>query len=74
MKMVMLVVMPLVTGGALNGVLKQFGIRLPMGLGAGMGRGAGSAGEGMGGLGGLAGLGQGAGTLQSVMGIAKMFL
>jgi len=28
----MLVIMPLITGGALTGLLRNFGIRLPMGL------------------------------------------
>ncbi|KAG9248412.1 hypothetical protein BJ878DRAFT_538337 [Calycina marina] len=32
MKVFMLVVMPLITGGALTGLLKKFGIRLPGGL------------------------------------------
>lgn len=47
MKVFMLVIMPLITGGALTGLLKKFGIRLPMGMtkmfggmgGAGIGRG-----------------------------------
>ncbi len=33
----MIVVMPLITGGALQQVLRQFGIRLPMGLSRGAG-------------------------------------
>ena len=32
-KIFMMVIMPLLTGGALTGVLKQFGIRLPGGAG-----------------------------------------
>jgi hypothetical protein len=32
MKVFMLVIMPLITGGALTGLLKQFGIRLPSGV------------------------------------------
>ncbi|KAI9885888.1 MAG: hypothetical protein M1823_002313 [Watsoniomyces obsoletus] len=34
-KVFMLVIMPLLTGGALSGVLRKFGIVLPMGLSAG---------------------------------------
>lgn len=49
MKVFMLVIMPLITGGALTGLLRQFGIRLPMGMtklfggmgGTSIGRGAG---------------------------------
>ena len=51
MKVFMLVIMPLITGGALTGLLARFGIRLPGGLekmfggaaggGYGVGRGAG---------------------------------
>lgn len=51
MKVFMLVIMPLITGGALTGLLARFGIRLPGGLekmfggggsgGIGIGRGAG---------------------------------
>lgn len=32
MKVFMLVIMPLITGGALTGLLRQFGIRLPLGV------------------------------------------
>lgn len=44
-KVFVLVIMPLITGGALSGLLSRFGIRIPGGLqkmfggGAGMGRG-----------------------------------
>lgn len=58
MKVFMLVIMPLITGGALTGLLAKFGIRLPGGIekmfGAGAGGGVG------GGLGGM-GVGRGAG-------------
>jgi len=51
----MLVVMPLITGGALTGLLAKFGIRLPAGLeklfGAGASAGYGSSGFGSGGYG-----------------------
>ncbi|KAJ8070087.1 hypothetical protein OCU04_000482 [Sclerotinia nivalis] len=55
-KVFMLVIMPLITGGALAGLLKKFGVRLPGGLekmiGGGKGRrGAGSASFGNGGNG-----------------------
>ncbi|KAI9750052.1 MAG: hypothetical protein M1815_002059 [Lichina confinis] len=40
----MIVVMPLITGGALQQVLRQFGIRLPMGLSRGAGSMFGSSG------------------------------
>jgi hypothetical protein len=45
-KVFMMVIMPLVTGGALTKVLQQFGIRLPPGMfgGAGKGRGGGMGG------------------------------
>ena len=32
MKVVMMVIMPLITGGALTGILRRFGIRLPPGM------------------------------------------
>jgi hypothetical protein len=45
LKVFMLVIMPLITGGALTGLLSKFGIRLPVGVeklfGAAGGRGAG---------------------------------
>ena len=49
-KVFVMVIMPLLTGGALTGVLKRFGIRLPPGMfgSAGRGRGGGMGGmEGM---------------------------
>ncbi len=77
-KVFMLVVMPLVTGGALHNVLRQFGIRLPSAMFGGVAGGKGryddvyssysgrSGGEGFGGLGG--------GTIQSMMKVAQMFM
>lgn len=48
----MLVIMPLVTGGALTGLLKRFGIRLPGGVeklfSSGFGRGGGFGGQSIG--------------------------
>ncbi|KAF7949501.1 uncharacterized protein EAE97_003010 [Botrytis byssoidea] len=48
LKVFMLVIMPLITGGALAGLLKKFGVRLPGGLdkliGGGKGRGSGGSG------------------------------
>jgi hypothetical protein len=57
MKVFMLVIMPLITGGALTGLLAKFGIRLPGGIEKMFGAPAGSS---MGGMGGM-GLGRGAG-------------
>jgi len=55
MKVFMLVVMPLITGGALSGLLAKFGIRLPGGLekmfAAGGASGFGSGGYGREGIG-----------------------
>lgn len=75
------VVVPLISaGGAIGGLLKQFGVRMPMGLdlgGGGARRGGGgyygSQGYGSGGLGGFGGGGwmDNAGGLLSV---AKMFM
>ncbi|MCJ1418047.1 hypothetical protein MMC32_004392 [Xylographa parallela] len=70
MKMFMLVVMPLITGGALTKVLGTMGIRLPAGL-ASMG---GALGGGRGGGGGIGGAMEGVGGLEGVMKIAKMFM
>lgn len=71
-----LVVLPLITGGALTKLLGSVGLRLPAGLAAlagGMGRG-GAAGGMMGeALGGIAG-GLGGGGVQTALGIAKMFM
>lgn len=65
-KVFILVIMPLITGGALHNILRQFGIRLPVGLSSVMGGYGGSRGgfDGRGGEGGL----------QSLMNIAKMFM
>ncbi|KAL9115476.1 MAG: hypothetical protein Q9227_000797 [Pyrenula ochraceoflavens] len=93
-KVFMVVILPLLTGGALHRLLAQFGIRLPPGLlrafggaprgmeGFGMqgrGRGEGRYGEyerysvgGGGSEGGMFGLG--GGGLQSLVGVAKMFM
>jgi len=70
MKMFMLVVMPLITGGALTKVLGTMGIRLPAGL-AGMG---GALGGGRAAGGGIGGAMEGVGGLEGVMKIAKMFM
>lgn len=34
-KLLMLVVMPLITGGALHGLLRQLGVKVPLGMFAG---------------------------------------
>jgi len=81
--------MPLLTGGALTGLLRKFGIRLPAGLekmfGAG-GRGIGRGRNGglqwertrvdgpLGGLGGLGSMASGLGGVNGAVGLAKMFL
>ena len=71
---VFLMVLPLITGGALAGILKQFGIRLPPSLSrmmSGLGEGRRSYG------GGSArgyGDGGGGGGVESVMKIAQMFM
>ena len=77
-KVFMLVIMPLITGGALHSILRQFGIRLPTalaGLGAKSGFGGGSSfgGSSYGGRGGDIG-DFGGGSIQSVLNIAKMFM
>ncbi|KAI9674656.1 MAG: hypothetical protein M1817_001559 [Caeruleum heppii] len=74
-KVFMLVIMPLVTGGALSTVLKQFGIRLPAGVLGGAGRGYGDAYSSYGGRSGsgysdLAG----GGGIQALMRIAQAFM
>lgn len=72
-KVFMLVIMPLITGGALHNILRQFGIRLPGGLSSmisgygGTRRGFSSSMSSFGGEG-------GEGGIQSIMNIAKMFL
>jgi len=81
-KVFLLVIMPLITGGALTKILAQFGVRLPRGLenlaggqrtterfyarGGDRDFGSGSALPGMGG-----GIGE---SIGSLMGIAKMFI
>ena len=78
----MLVIMPLITGGALTKILAQFGVRLPRGLEqfAG-GRGGGErfysrgGARDFGGGSSLPGMGGGIGeSLGTVLGIAKNFL
>jgi hypothetical protein len=82
-KVFMLVIMPLITGGALTKILGQFGVRLPRGLesmvGGRMGEGdryysrGGARDFGSGSA--LPGMGGGIGdSLGAVMGIAKNFL
>ena len=69
----MLVVMPLLTGGALHNVLKKLGIRLPATMSGAMrsfGDSRGGFGERRGGLGDLGG----GGGIQSIMKIAQMFI
>ncbi|TVY33129.1 hypothetical protein LSUB1_G007585 [Lachnellula subtilissima] len=89
-KVFVLVIMPLVTGGALSGLLGRFGIRLPGGLekmfggGAGIGRGREggtqferSSYRSEGPLGGMGGIGSamgGLGGLGGAMSLAKMFM
>ncbi|KAI4244778.1 MAG: hypothetical protein L6R42_010364, partial [Xanthoria sp. 1 TBL-2021] len=71
-KVFMLVIMPLITGGALHNILRQFGIRLPAGLSSlvgGYGRGRARY-DSMNGFSG----GGGDGGIQSAMKIAKMFM
>lgn len=67
-KIIMLVAMPLITGGALNGLLKTVGISLPAGLGASFG-GRGGMRDAFGGS-----AGAGGGNIETVMNIAKMFM
>lgn len=66
-------ILPLITGGALAGILKQFGIRLPPSLSrmmGGLGDGRGGFGRGRSGYGGAGG----EGGMQSMMRIAQMFM
>lgn len=67
----MLVVMPLITGGALANVLKQFGIRLPAGLSSVMG---GRGGFGASSFGGRSDHRDGGGGIQGLMKMAQMFI
>ena len=69
-KVFMLVIMPLITGGALQQILKQFGIRLPARLGSIMGGHAGSTG----GYSSFEGDLGGGGGIQNLMNLAKMFM
>lgn len=68
----MLVVMPLITGGALHNIIRQFGIRLPSGLSSIMG-GYGGSSRGFSTTSSFGGGGR-EGGMQSVMNIAKMFI
>ena len=72
LKVFMLVLMPLITGGALHNILRQFGIRLPAGLSSLIG----GYGTGRGGYDSMSSFrgGAGDGGIQSVMKIAKMFM
>lgn len=76
MKLLMMI-LPLLTGGALAGVLAKFGIRLPAGLDKIVGGAAGRHGSGS--LGGLGRMGSqfggaGGGGVEGLMKIAKMFV
>lgn len=72
MKVFMLVIMPLITGGALANILKQFGIKLPVGMLGGLGKGGYE--DSFGGSGGAHGDLGGGGGIQSIMRIAQMFM
>ena len=89
MKVFMLVIMPLITGGALTGLLAKFGVRLPHGLekmfgaghGGGMGVGRGYDGSmqwerttASGPLGGLGAAVGGMGGIGGAVSLAKMFM
>ncbi len=71
-KVVMLVIMPLITGGALHNILRQFGIRLPAGWSSLVG----GDGGGRAGYDSMSSFGGGGvdGGIQSAMKIAKMFM
>ena len=76
MKLLMMI-LPLLTGGALAGVLAKFGIRLPAGLDKIVGGAVGSHGGGS--LGGFGKMGSqfggpGGGGVEGFMKIAKMFV
>jgi hypothetical protein len=87
-KVFMLVIMPLITGGALTGLLRQFGVRLPHGVEkmfSSMAGGHGGAGIGRGRdghlqferesfEGPLGGIGGMMGGASGLMSVAKMFL
>lgn len=74
LKVFMLVVMPLITGGALHNILRKFGIRLPAGISTAMSSFGGGDrsryGERRGGFDDLGG----GGGVQSLMKIAQMFI
>jgi hypothetical protein len=84
MKVFMLVIMPLITGGALTGLLAKFGLRLPPGVekmfgGASRGGGGGmqferSRVEASGPLGGLGNVMGSVGGIGGAMKLAKMFM
>jgi len=89
LKVFVLVIMPLITGGALTGLLRQFGIRLPHGVermfgamgGGDMGVGRGRNGELQfereryeGPLGAMGDLGSVMGGASGLLGVAKMFM
>ncbi|MCJ1276850.1 hypothetical protein MMC21_004657 [Puttea exsequens] len=66
----LLLVLPLLTGGALAGVLAKFGVRLPRGLEGMLGGRRG--GSGIGGMGGMGGMG--GGGVEGLLKVAKMFV
>ena len=68
MKLFMMVIMPLITGGALADILRRFGIRLPAGLQKMIPGGRGGGGY----SGGRSGLD--AGGVQGLMKLAQMFI
>ena len=65
----MLVIMPLITGGALADILRRFGVRLPGGLQSMIPGGSGRSSSGFGGGGGMD-----AGGVQGLMKLAQMFI
>ena len=69
-----MMILPLLTGGALAGVLAKFGIRLPAGLNQMVGGGKGGRHGGFGGseFGGMGGMG--GGGVEGLMKIARMFV
>ena len=72
MKLFMLVIMPLITGGALADFLRRFGIRMPVGLEKlipGMSGGGRSGRHGI-----SSGFGGGSDSIEGVMKLAKMFI
>lgn len=71
-KLFFLVIMPLLTGGALHNILRQFGIRLPAGLSSMM-SGYGGSRSNFSSLSSFDGDGS-EGGIQSAMRIAKMFM